>query len=257
MLPTLSLKALTWIRDNHGLFDYETLELNKNTLELRESCRLVRCGHSVGTEGEVDVSTGDRVEPLASLQLLDGTVSTNVGHFLVSDCSRKPEFDGQLDKLWLIINSNSSNQFRRILHDLNNDKEIIIEQGTVFKLGRIPLRVKNLRLDSSESLCGTLQEEGVSSEGARLTARHGSAECSSDNAEPCRICYMSANSKDDPLLSICSCTGSMKSVHYRCLKVWLETKVTKKQLGNVTSYYVTTLECEICKTRYPGTFAQP
>eukprot|EP00826_Nyctotherus_ovalis_P051292 TRINITY_DN6402_c0_g1_i8.p3 TRINITY_DN6402_c0_g1~~TRINITY_DN6402_c0_g1_i8.p3 ORF type:complete len:105 (+),score=8.15 TRINITY_DN6402_c0_g1_i8:178-492(+) len=74
MLPTLSLKALTWIRDNHGLFDYETLELNKNTLEMRGSSRLVRCGYNVGTEGEVDASSGEQIEPLANVQLLDGTV---------------------------------------------------------------------------------------------------------------------------------------------------------------------------------------
>eukprot|EP00826_Nyctotherus_ovalis_P051288 TRINITY_DN6402_c0_g1_i12.p2 TRINITY_DN6402_c0_g1~~TRINITY_DN6402_c0_g1_i12.p2 ORF type:complete len:196 (+),score=42.53 TRINITY_DN6402_c0_g1_i12:782-1369(+) len=48
----------------------------------------------------------------------------------------------------------------------------------------------------------------------------------------------------------------MKSVHYRCLKPWLETKITKKKLGNVMSYYVASLECEICKASYPGNFGK-
>lgn len=74
-----------------------------------------------------------------------------IGEFVVSDCSKKTNYDGELDRLWLIVKSGSSHQFRRLLHDLNNDREIVIEKGTVFKLGRISLRVKNLRLEGSEA----------------------------------------------------------------------------------------------------------
>jgi hypothetical protein len=91
----------------------------------------------------------------------------SVGEFLVADCSKKTEYDGQMDKLWYIVKSNSSHQFRRLLHDFNNDKEIIIEKGTVFKLGRISLRVKNLRLEGSES-----PESATTQEAPKLTSQY-------------------------------------------------------------------------------------
>lgn len=75
MLPNtsaLSLKALTWIRDNHGLFDYETLELNKNTLEIKSDCKLIRYGYNIGVFGEVDTSEGEEIEPIANIKLEDG-----------------------------------------------------------------------------------------------------------------------------------------------------------------------------------------
>jgi len=72
--PILSLKALTWVRDNHGLFDYETLELKKKTLELKGNCKIVRCGCNVGILGEVDTSEGEEIEEIADIKVQDGGI---------------------------------------------------------------------------------------------------------------------------------------------------------------------------------------
>ncbi len=69
----------------------------------------------------------------------------------------------------------------------------------------------------------------------------------------CRICYSDSNAAANPLLSICHCTGSMRFVHFNCLKAWLETKLVVKRQGNILSYYLKSLECEICKCSYPCT----
>ena len=39
----------------------------------------------------------------------------------------------------------------------------------------------------------------------------------------CRICYGEEDDKDDPLLQPCICHGSMKYIHFNCLKHWLKT----------------------------------
>ena len=96
----------------------------------------------------------------------------SVGEFSVADCSKKVEYNGQLDKLWYIVKSNSSHQFRRLLHDFDNSKEILIEKGTVFKLGRISLRVRNLRLEGSESPVLPTTEEKSDSLASKLTSMY-------------------------------------------------------------------------------------
>eukprot|EP00350_Pseudokeronopsis_sp_OXSARD2_P005236 CAMPEP_0170546924 /NCGR_PEP_ID=MMETSP0211-20121228/5298_1 /TAXON_ID=311385 /ORGANISM="Pseudokeronopsis sp., Strain OXSARD2" /LENGTH=220 /DNA_ID=CAMNT_0010851651 /DNA_START=575 /DNA_END=1237 /DNA_ORIENTATION=+ len=65
----------------------------------------------------------------------------------------------------------------------------------------------------------------------------------------CRIC-LSEEEADHPLISPCSCTGSMKNIHLSCLKEWLEGKKHMKETPVVNSYIWKNLECEICKSTY-------
>ena len=46
----------------------------------------------------------------------------------------------------------------------------------------------------------------------------------------CRFCWDYANSIEDPLLSVCKCSGGVGFIHYTCLKRWLQTKM-KRQGG--------------------------
>ena len=54
---------------------------------------------------------------------------------------------------------------------------------------------------------------------------------SSSSSICCRICWGSEedDGKDyNPLISPCKCTGTMGSIHLKCLKKWLESKRTMK-----------------------------
>lgn len=53
----------------------------------------------------------------------------------------------------------------------------------------------------------------------------------------CKICYEAKSLDLGNLLEPCKCTGSMRYIHEKCLKAWLENN------GNI-------FECEICKFRY-------
>ncbi len=44
----------------------------------------------------------------------------------------------------------------------------------------------------------------------------------------------------------------MRFAHYQCLKIWLNLKLTIEKHAYLVSYYLKSLECEICKTSYPG-----
>lgn len=61
------------------------------------------------------------------------------------------------------------------------------------------------------------------------------------------------NHQENPFINICKCHGSMRFIHYECLKKWMAVKLQVKQneKKSVTSYNMKTFNCEICKTPYP------
>ena len=72
----------------------------------------------------------------------------------------------------------------------------------------------------------------------------------------CRICYGEESTKINPLLCPCTCKGSMKYIHYLCLKNWLNSKIEseiEKNSGETTiiSYSKKDLCCELCKSQFP------
>ena len=75
---------------------------------------------------------------------------------------------------------------------------------------------------------------------------------SSKRSKPsCRICFLTNSSEENPLISPCKCNGSMKNIHYSCLKKCIESKIIKKTEQNFKSYSWKSFSCEICKAEYP------
>lgn len=68
---TLNLKALTWIRDSHGLFDYETFQLTKNLLRLSSECTLIRCDTEIRI---LPSQKPESFEKIATIQIRDGNL---------------------------------------------------------------------------------------------------------------------------------------------------------------------------------------
>ena len=67
----------------------------------------------------------------------------------------------------------------------------------------------------------------------------------------CRICLSEGSETDNPLISPCKCSGTMRCVHFECLRGWLVSKRHYKKTETVETYSWRTLECELCKHPYP------
>lgn len=69
----------------------------------------------------------------------------------------------------------------------------------------------------------------------------------------CRICYCDETEVESPLISPCSCSGSMKFIHFSCLQTWLKSKIVVKSTvtDNCASYSLKQIECELCKVVFP------
>ena len=57
------------------------------------------------------------------------------------------------------------------------------------------------------------------------------------------------------MLNSCQCDGSVRYIHYKCLKFWLQQKMVRKEIeDHLISYTWKSFECEICKKAYPFSF---
>jgi len=79
------------------------------------------------------------------------------------------------------------------------------------------------------------------------------------NKKICRVCYCGEESPaENPLINPCECKGSMKYIHYECLKSWLDAKIESSPLSSIyvkegigMSYCTDDLVCELCKAKFP------
>ena len=67
----------------------------------------------------------------------------------------------------------------------------------------------------------------------------------------CRICLKAENSVENPLLSVCVCKGSVRYVHFICLRKWLNYIMSEKKSSILTSYQWRLFDCELCHKPYP------
>jgi len=68
----------------------------------------------------------------------------------------------------------------------------------------------------------------------------------------CRVCLSNENSNDNPLISPCICSGTMKYIHIECLNHWFKNKGQISSTKLATVYYWDLLYCELCKTKIHG-----
>ena len=69
----------------------------------------------------------------------------------------------------------------------------------------------------------------------------------------CRICYQEDDTKENPLIQPCLCSGSLKYIHLNCLKQWIGTRSCIRVDNNdyCSIFLVKEINCELCKNKLP------
>ena len=139
------------------------------------------------------------------------------------------------------INNLKLNSMRKSIYILSNNKEKdIIEESKASANG----------VNDHE-----ISEDGVTNNQKEIVINNASelsVQDSSRNLKPtCRICFLTNSDEENPLISPCKCSGSMKNIHYLCLKKCIEIKIIKKTEQNYKFYTWKSFTCEICKSEYP------
>ena len=146
-----------------------------------------------------------------------------------------------------------NNSKKKNLNKLNKQKyeKYLINQKTNIN------KEKDIIENSKVSKISEMREEGVTYN-PNINDINNNSGFSSQNppssktSKPsCRICFLSYSNEENPLISPCKCNGSMKNIHYLCLKKCIETKIIKKTENNFKSYSWKSFSCEICKAEYP------
>lgn len=74
------------------------------------------------------------------------------------------------------------------------------------------------------------------------------------NSKICRICLSESNDRENPLMSPCLCSGSLKFVHFKCLQTWVQSRLHLDRKNGIVSIEWEGLACELCKGSLPLSF---
>lgn len=234
----------TWIKDSHGLYDYESHSISQNTITPSNNTYLYR------VNDEVVISQTIMNEPenqfLAKISIdpknnNNVTLSTNVPKELPINNETVTALQ---DQIWQVVKANSitANSKPNRYHS-NYIYEL--KKNDILKLGRVKFVVKDINIAGKK--LEESEETFLPYEPA--TTNHKIAE-----GEVCRICYMAEATDDNPMIAICKCKGTM-NLHFNCLQMWLKSKLTVKEINDKpgVSYIVKQFNCEICYDPYPVT----
>ena len=115
----------------------------------------------------------------------------------------------------------------------------VLKEGDEIKLGRVRLKVSKISRGFEENLTPIKDSLHIEDYSER------------EKDATCRICCCEEENVQDPLITPCKCTGSVRYIHLSCIKKWLESKVNCRSTTKVVSYNWSDLSCEICKTELP------
>lgn len=213
--PVLTVSTRTWKRESHGLFDYESPEVVKDSFRMVSSFNVVRNHTEV-------LATTDRHEG----EMLAHVVSKSGAFYIdrpVAEASPK------YSKMWRVVGANQGGTK--------------IKEGDLIKLARFKLRVRRLVADSEDTTTLSMS----SSFTPKLC--NAIAETPGDT---CRICLMEGGEQDDPLIRPCECKGSIEMVHLECLRHWISGRlqVHNGEQAAQNSFFYRPLSCELCKSPY-------
>lgn len=261
------MKGITWSRDSHGLFDYESRHLTKKTLKASYESMIMRSGNDLSLNRynnmrsfqEQCEAKKQMPEDMAMLKI----VNRNNTFYLESatyqphhvDIERNEQNGKTQESMYLVVRSLK----------VNNEKiDYEIQEKDILKIGRVKFAVKEIGKANQMEVDEPPKEEKGHSANSIFTDTNEEdfeefiqvpasfTDMSAEDPErKCRFCWASEASHENPLLGTCKCAGSVGQIHYSCLSSWLETRKQSKVSSNFKTFFWKAFECEICKTPYP------
>lgn len=134
------------------------------------------------------------------------------------------------------------------------------QDGLLIKDGKVPFHfvshdLKKPAQIADEELKDNVVDDGINTSNERSAVREEEKDdVSSHTAVFCRFCWDYSNTIEDPLLSVCKCSGGVGFVHYSCVKHWISTKMTEHRTPVSITKCWQSFGCEICHQIYPYVF---
>ena len=259
----LSLFTRTWVRDSHGLYDYESTQTKNLNAVLADNVTIVRKKHDIKTVTSKEEITDEELLLNVKYEKVDKYILENAVNFSMQPTEKN--ITDLSNKIWYVLrnedpNQNAGNQI------VNTNEDYYLRKNDIIKLGRVKYALNEIhiqdRMDVPESN-DIIDPKGYNINSVNLNSQpvfdfiflaKTLEMTQEDNQEVlCKICYSDTNEKENPLVHLCQCTGGIRFAHYQCIKKWMETKLNIKEneKKTVKSYNIKSFNCEICKTPYP------
>ena len=211
----MDIETFTWEKETHDLLDYDSKSLVKSKLIADSSGVIHRKNNDcIYYPYRTTQEICELSCPILSIVKKEDSFSIYVGSQALSS------------EMWYIL---------KYAPGVNGYE---LKEDDILKLGRVLIQVK--KISSGEYLKKDLVVESLA--------------CSdlSENEVACKICCCTESDTVNPLISPCKCIGSMKYIHLECLRKWLQSKITSRSSGSVTSYFWSDFICELCKSELPS-----
>ena len=262
----LSLFTRTWVRDSHGLYDYESTQTKNLNAVLADNVTIVRKKHDIKTVSSKEEITDEELLLNVKYEKVDKYILENAVNFSMQPTEKN--ITDLSNKIWYVLrnedpNQNAGNQI------VNTNEDYYLRKNDIIKLGRVKYALNEIhiqdRMDVPESN-DIIDPKGYNINSVNLNSQpvfdfifqaktlEETQGGEDGNQEVlCKICYSDTNEKENPLVHLCQCTGGIRFAHYQCIKKWMETKLNIKEneKKTVKSYNIKSFNCEICKTPYP------
>jgi hypothetical protein len=123
------MRIVTWLRDSHALFDYESRQIQKRNLKIENSCNFLRTKDEVKT---VPIEKFGEDDP--DTKALFSLLKDSDGNYFIDTVKKD-----NIDNLWLVVRAMKS-ETRKLSYELR--------KSDIIKLGRIQFRVKDIQNDT-------------------------------------------------------------------------------------------------------------
>ena len=270
---TLDITSHIWLKNTDDLFDFESdNKLTKFYSIDKEDKENYIISYKENFEEGNDIISAEELKEKLSQNLSTKIISVLIYNNSTSSFSLINSFKRK-NRDYLFTPKNCE----RIWTVIPQDDYTIIKEGDIIKLGRLRLKFdkinfskNNIKSDNnlitsraSNTMINTMQmttsndifmniNNNISEE---ITKNNLFIEVEKDKESCekiyCRLCYQEESTILDPLLCPCKCKGSMRYIHYSCLKKSIMQKIQIRNEKYFDIYFFKSYNCEICLETYP------
>lgn len=254
MKVKLKIESYFWNKESNNLIDYDALEeCFQSIIIAGSSGKLVRSGKNVSF-------FPSHLEKV----------------YLNKLWIKIFEFKMTKENVLLSSISPGEKPYLSIKHTFNNKSSsnsmctgLKLKEGDIIKFGKLSVTCREIFIHSiGESALSKMKEktlgenyfEGVNEDIELQISQEKSKLILSQNQPKlpksclCRFCLCEDSEENNPLITPCKCSGSMKYIHIDCLKNWLKSKITTKVMTSMISYTYKQFSCELCLGLIPSKF---
>ena len=165
------------------------------------------------------------------------------------------------NKAYILANSINANKINE-----NDYYGYELNEGDIIKIGRYKIKIRKINLINNEikenNNFNDISYDDIKSKDSNnkiidninKNINNINTYKTNDTEKQCRICFQNDESIS-PLISPCSCTGSLKYIHLICLQKWLQSKIKlnykQKHENLISAFRYEPVQCEICKEYMP------